>query len=197
MKTVLLNGVILVCLTWTAAAHAQDGFADPAGANAWDRKFVRETSENSRIEQQLGRLAQHRSQNERVKERAQKMASDYAQFTEELTNMPVAVPFLPKSYDKSTRAVETFSGLSTKEFDHNALQELNRYNQETIRLCDRESMRGENSLLKQFALAELPILQSDLDQGQSLFAQMNNKTHEPSEDVVPGATTTQTTQSNP
>jgi hypothetical protein len=127
----------------------------------------------------------------------QKMESDYSQLIEELTNMPAAGLIGPISSPKSSRVVDRLSHLSGNEFDHNALRELDRYNQQTIRQCDHESMHGESSVIKQFALAALPILQSDLDQGQTLYAQLNNKAREPSEAVEPGVSPGQNNQSSP
>jgi predicted outer membrane protein len=171
--------IVLFCVLSTSLLRAQAGFADPSKTSAVDKQFIRETSQNSWIEQQIGFLTQKRSQNDRLRAMGQKMVSDYAQITLELTNIAPAL-YPSGSTTRNTRTLARLARLSGEAFDQIAVRDLNQYLQQTVRQCDRESMRGENSVIKQFALASLPILQSDLDLGLTLYTDMNNRTGEPS-----------------
>ena len=186
MNTILLAIVILACVSQTRQARAQDASTDPAQTGSWDKRFIREAYQNSWIQQHIGQLTQEKSQNDRLKAAGQKIVSDYAQLTRELKNIaPGAGPIPLKLGSRNSRMLDHLAGLSGNDFDRAALRELVRYDGQTIRELDHEALRGENSALKQFALAQLPILQSDLNVGQSLNIQLKSGAREPSDSAAP------------
>ncbi len=158
-----------------AAIFAFAGFVSTADAQFFRtpdaQTFAHKVAAAGQFEIQSSQLALQKSQNDAVKQFAQRMIDDHTKLGEKLRttlqNANMAVPD-----DKLNRVLQwklkQLKGVDGAKFDRLFINDQIRAHKGAVRLLERYARRGGNSALKQFALDALPIIQRHLQMARDL-----------------------------
>lgn len=162
MKSVLFSlglGALMVAST-----------ADAATKHTNDREFSTKASQGGMAEVKLGELAQKKSSNSTVQEFAKQMVKQHSDANSKLEELAKKdnVP-LPGDVSKAQKATyEKLEKLKGAEFDKKYAEIMLKDHKSTIDLFEKESDKGKNGDLKQFAAETLPTLKSHLKMTEEL-----------------------------
>jgi len=150
----------------TTALYAEGPAAAGATVSSRDTEFVRTVCDESFVVQRIGELANHQSENPRVKQIGQKLALDYGNARRQFsaTAETVGVAITPEPPADGSRIIERLRSFSGTGFDKEALPELVKSEQAVLLKIQDESAHGRNPALKQLAASILPALQDDIYQ---------------------------------
>ena len=150
----------------TTALYAEGPAAAGATVSSRDTEFVRTVCDESFVVQRIGELANHQSENPRVKQIGQKLALDYGNARRQFsaTAETVGVAITPEPPADGSRIIERLRSFSATGFDKEALPELVKSEQAVLLKIQDESAHGRNPALKQLAASILPALQDDIYQ---------------------------------
>ncbi len=144
----------------TQARPAQPGAQAPAAAD-----FVNRAAISNMFEVQSSQLAQQKSQNDRVRQFAQRMIQEHTAAGDKLKSTAQGVQgvTVPTSLDQPhQQMVQTLQSASGAGFDRNYIQMQVTAHREAVNLFDQYSQNGDNQQLKQFAQQTLPSLREHL-----------------------------------
>ena len=172
MKKILTLFAILV-----AATFVLNGYITQASNQ--DR-FWAEAAQGGMAEVELGNMALQKSQNEKVRQFAQMIVDDHTKANEELKTLAasknVTLPTDVNTKQKST--MNKLNSMSGTNFDKEFIKTMIKDHENTIRLFERESERGNDADAKAFAAKNLPTLRSHLEMARSLNGDMKNMTRD-------------------
>ena len=142
-----------------------------------DEKFMRDAAEGSVSEIDLGKLAQKKGQNEKVKEFGKRMVEDHTKANQELKqiadrehiNLPTNV------YTKEANIHRRLQKLSGPAFDKAYAETMVQDHQEDVAKFKQEANSGQKGAWQQFAQQTLPTLESHLKEAQQLRASVSNE----------------------
>ena len=161
----------------TTQAPAATGEA--AGAkhtvSAADTRFVKTASEGGLAEVQLSQLALKQSQNDDVRNFAQKMVDDHTKANDQLKEIASKDNLeIPASLDPKHQArIDKMSKLSGPEFDKAYIKDQLKDHEQDVSEFQKEAQNGTDPNVKQFAASTLPTLQEHLNMVKQL---KNNET---------------------
>jgi putative membrane protein len=145
----------------------QDQQVDPYLA---DKDFVRNVTESSATEVQLGRLAQDKASSDAVKELGKKMVEAHTQISQQMkqaaTAMNIQVPADPPR--KAKKAEEKLSKLSGTDFDRAYTKMAADEQKQFVKECEREARNGRVADVKEYAAKNLPAEQERQKQAEEL-----------------------------
>ena len=159
--TSICSTLILCCTAaflWTAEAEMQD------------TDFWTEAAVSSMAEVALSNVALQRSQNDAVKQFAQRMLDDHTKANQELmtaaqakgVTVPTALP------DNRQRDVTDLNEEPGDKFDREYMQMMVKDHEKAVKLFQRQSERGTDADAKALAARLLPTLQEHLTMARSL-----------------------------
>jgi putative membrane protein len=158
MKSLALAAATVVLLGGVAMAQAQTptSRADKAFANTAAAAGLSEVAE--------AKIALDKSSNTDVKNFAQRMVDDHGKANDQLTQIAqkdgMSVPSSPSSRDEAQ--ANKLSGMSGDAFDKAYIRAQVAAHKKAVALFTKESDKGQNSDLKDFATQTLPTLQEHL-----------------------------------
>jgi len=130
--------------------------------------FVNKAAASNLFEIQSSQLAQQKSQNNRVREFAQRMVQDHTTAGDRL-KAAAQGQNVPANLDQPhTSALEQLQGASEPDFDRRYVQQQITGHEETVALFDHFAQSGDPAQLKQFAQQTLPSLREHLQMAQQL-----------------------------
>src|SRR5688572_4130122 len=159
------------CLMMAGAVHAQQDSsaqAQPAGqsqpgakAMDLDKHFMKSVAGGNMFEIQLSQLAQQKSQDEKVKQFAQKMVQDHTKAGEELKQLAqskgVQLPQqLPEMKQEELQIFQTLSGA---EFDQAYKSCMKVGHAKNVAAFEEKSKHAKDAELKAWTAKTLPVLQ--------------------------------------
>ena len=140
-----------------------------------DKHFLKDSSEVVLEAQRLGELAQSRGQSDEVKQLGQKVAQDYGQARQQLSNaaQSAGIAVTPQLTSKAARMVNHLTSLSGPEFDRAIVQELFSCEESGAHQLDLENRDSHNSSLRQLATSIQTAVEPDLWTTTQLKAEFN------------------------
>jgi predicted outer membrane protein/sporulation protein YlmC with PRC-barrel domain len=175
MRTTLLLASLVASTALAAPAMAQTPPAQPAQtaqpqapANISAADFVNRAAIGNMFEIQTSQLAVNRTQNDRIRQFAQRMVDEHTKAGEALKTAATGQT-LPQSLDQSHAGLlQTLQGASGPDFDRRYVRQQVNAHQESVQLYETFARTGDNPQLKTFAQQTLPTLQQHLKAAQEL-----------------------------
>jgi putative membrane protein len=135
-------------------AVPQDLQMDPYAA---DKDFLKNVSESSAVQVQLGKLAQDKASSDSVKEFGKQMVEAHTQTAEHLkeaaAGLKIQVPTEPSR--KARKAEERLSKLSGADFDRTYAKMTADEQRQAVKQFEREAKNGRVPAMKDFAARNL------------------------------------------
>jgi putative membrane protein len=139
-------------------AVPQDMQMDPYAA---DKDFLKNVSESSAVQVQLGKLAQDKSSSDSVKEFGKQMVEAHTQTAQHLkevaAELKIQVPTEPSR--KARKSEERLSRLSGADFDRAYARMTADEQKQAVKQLEREAKNGKVPAMKDFAARNLPAEQ--------------------------------------
>jgi predicted outer membrane protein/sporulation protein YlmC with PRC-barrel domain len=142
------------------ARPAQPGTQAPAAAD-----FVNKAAISNMFEIQSSQLAQQKSQNDRVRQFAQRMVQDHTAATDKLKSTAQGIQgvTVPTSLDQPhQQMMQTLQNSSGAGFDRAYVQMQVTAHRNAVTLFDQYAQNGDNPQFKQFAQQTVPSLREHL-----------------------------------
>jgi len=138
----------------------QDTMQAIRSADTPDKLFLVEAALGSQAEMQLAQLAQQKSQDQQVKQIAQRIIQDHGQMMQQLQNVAqaqnVTLPkSLPAMHQQEARVLQSLDG---KQFDQCFLSAMRCMHAKDLSKFQDVSQIAQNAEVKQFARQQLPTL---------------------------------------
>src|SRR5215212_3821520 len=152
--------------TAPAQPSAQTQTAQPGAPSA--AEFVTKAANSSLFEIQSSQSALQKSQNNQVRDFAQKMIQDHTKASDQLkaAAQGQTVPTAPDA--EHAQMLQQLNGANGGDFDRRYVQLQLTGHQEAVALFDQYAQNGDNPQLKQFAQQALPDLREHLQMAQQL-----------------------------
>jgi putative membrane protein len=133
---------------------------------AADKCFVVMAAIDNEFEIQSGQAAQQKSQNDQVKQIAQKMVDDHTKAKQQLQQVAQQLQVqLPEQLPRMKQAeLQIMSALPADQFDKNYLAHLQAAHAKDVTKFNSVSQLSQNDQVKQFAQQTLPVLQQHAQQ---------------------------------
>jgi putative membrane protein len=166
--------LVLAFLIAAVVGRAADTKSTSAKLSSDDSNFVKEAAQGGLMEVQLGKLAQEKATNEKVKQFGKRMEQDHSKANEELKKIASDKGVqLSNNLDKKHKSkVDKFAKLSGADFDKKYIDDMVSDHKEDINKFQRESEKAKDADLKKFASQSLPTLQEHLQLAESTAQQM-------------------------
>jgi putative membrane protein len=133
-----------------------------------DQKFVREAAQGGLAEVELGKMAAEKGSSQDVKKFGQRMVDDHTKANDELKQIAsqkgIDVPDKMSSKDEKLKG--RLSKMSGDQFDRAYMTEMVKDHKKDVADFTKESDKGKDSEVKQFASKTLPTLKEHLQQAQ-------------------------------
>jgi putative membrane protein len=152
-----------------ALAPAAFGAADP------DASFYKKAAEGGLFEVEAGNQAQTKSNDQRVKDFGNMLASDHTAANEQLKSLAASKGVtLPTSASVGQMAEKTKLDVLTGDtYDKSFIRGQIKAHQQTIALFHKEIGSGQDADAKAFATSTLPTLKKHLKEARAIAAQGN------------------------
>ena len=170
-KSILMKGLVIgLALSLPGglalAAETKAGSAKPTGADA---SFIKEAAQGGMMEVELGKTAQEKASDEKVKEFGKRMEQDHSKANDELKKIALDKGIqLPAGLDKQNEAkVDKLTKLSGANFDRQYMQAMVSDHKQDIKEFQNEASKGKDADVKKFASETLPTLKEHLQLAES------------------------------
>lgn len=162
----------LVIATLTAAAP----LALAAGSSP-DHSFYHSLAEGGMAEVDLGKLAQQKSTNPKVKQFAQMMVTDHSAANAKLDALATSKQAdVPRTLDASHQAEKSkLEALSGSSFDKAYVKSQVKDHEKTVSLLEKEISSGQDADAKAFAQSVLPTVKHHLEAARTLASEEGAK----------------------
>jgi putative membrane protein len=150
-----------------------DAKKDPDNkAERTDRDFVGDMMADGRAEVSLGKLAQQKARNQKVKEFAAMMIRDHQRAGTELKTLASQVDIdmskVDADIDHGKATYERLSTLSGLEFDREYMKSMVEDHKRALKDVEDQADGAENDHIKQWAAKTLPTLKKHLEQAKDI-----------------------------
>jgi putative membrane protein len=144
--------------------------------SAGDRVFVETALKGGLAEVQLGQVALQKSNNEDVKQFAQKMIDDHGQMNDHLKTVGQAIEVkLPDGPSKKDKAnIAKLSALSGDDFDKAYMKDMVKDHKTDLSDFQTEAQAGSNPAVKSFASQGAQIISQHLQMAQQISQKENS-----------------------
>ena len=156
------------------ASSAGVGSAQKSNQVYLDKDFLVHTFTNSHAEVRISELADKHSNNQKVKDFAQKVIKDHKDMNDKLSKMAsdqkIAVVAGTDQATKDT--YDRLSKLNGAEFDREYLKTMVSNHETLVQMLETQSKQGKDANLTDFAKTALPGAQQHLKDARALAAQV-------------------------
>ncbi len=157
-----------------------------ADVSETDKTFVMKASQGGMTEVAAAKVALANSQNEKVKEFAQKMIDDHTKANMELMDLAKTKDLeVPATLDeKHEKMVEKMKGMMGADFDKAYIKDMVKDHKMTVDLFEKEAANGDDSSLKEWASKTLPTLKEHqtmvmaMSEGMGMKDKMDHMDHD-------------------
>jgi|SRR5579875_3759612 len=141
-----------------------------------DAKFAMKAAQGGMAEVQMGQLAAQKASSPDVKAFGQQMVDDHTKANDQLKSVAQQENMtLPTTLDAKDQALYTkLQGMSGADFDKAYVKAMVKDHQEDIKEFQKESDKGKDPQIKNFASQTLPVLQQHLSKIQSIASNMGS-----------------------
>jgi putative membrane protein len=134
-----------------------------------DMTFMTKAAQAGMMEVQLAQLAQQKAASEDVKSYARKLEQDHSTANEQLKKIAQERNVqLPSDLGPHQQHVAKFQNLSGEEFDRAYMKMQVQHHKKDIGEFRKYQTRSMDTDLKEFAAAQMPVLQQHYEQAQQL-----------------------------
>jgi putative membrane protein len=166
---VLATGILL--LTGTFAMGQQDtkgehqketteSTATTSELSKGDRKFIMKAIDGGMAEVEIGKLAQEKASNDKVKEIGRMLVEDHTKAGTQLQQIASQKGVdLPDEQKENEKKIGKLASLSGEEFDREFLKRQYKHHEQDIRQFERTAEKSDDPDLRKFAANTLPTLQ--------------------------------------
>lgn len=152
-----------------AAGHKQPGSEEMVGKT--DRQFMMKAAQGGMMEVQVAQLAQQKAASEDVKEFARKLEQDHSKANDQLKKIAQERGVdLPSDIGQHQQQVAKLQNLSGEEFDRAFMKMQVQHHKKDINEFKKHSNRSMDTNVKEFANAQLPVLQQHYERAQQIAA---------------------------
>ena len=150
-----------------SSSTAQTGSGEMVGKT--DMTFMTKAAQGGMMEVQLAQMAQQKAASDEVKAYARKLEDDHGKANEQLKKIAQERNVqLPSDIGQHQQQVAKFQNLSGEEFDRAYMKMQVQHHKKDIAEFRKYQTRGMDTDLKEFASAQLPLLQQHYEQAQQL-----------------------------
>ena len=177
MTQALLRTLFAVlALTLGLGVYAADRKGkDDNNLSRGDRDFVEKALVDGATEVELGKLAQGKGSSDAVKQFGSRMVTDHSKSGEELKAIVSKLGYAPKNDGPNEKMVKRLTDKSDARFDREYADMMVEDHEKAVKLFRRQSEKGDNPELKQFAGKTLPALEEHLKMARDLKKQTAQK----------------------
>jgi putative membrane protein len=150
-------------------AMAADGKTSSSKLSSGDSNFIKEAAQGGMMEVELGKAAQDKASNEKVKEFGKRMEQDHGKANDELKKIASDKGVqLSSDLDKKHKSnVDKLTKLSGAEFDRQYMRNMVSDHKDDIKKFQNQADKGKDPDLKKFASQTLPTLKEHLQLAES------------------------------
>jgi putative membrane protein len=147
-----------------------------------DLPFLREAASANLMEVTLGRLAQSRGRDTRVKDFGGRMVTDHTNLQQQLTTFTSTsgIGFTPGLTAQQQQDVNRLQSLSGSEFDRAYITMMVQHHQNDVYKFENESRDADAPRVRELATASLPVLRQHLSLAQRVAGLINVQVATPS-----------------
>jgi putative membrane protein len=151
----------------SSTAQAESG----AMVGKTDMTFMTKAAQGGMMEVQLAQMAQQKAASDDVKAYARKLEEDHSKANEQLKKIAQERNVqLPSDIGQHQQQVAKFQNLSGQEFDRAFMKMQVQHHKKDIGEFKKYQTRSMDTDLKEFAAAQMPVLQQHYEQAQQLAA---------------------------
>lgn len=134
-----------------------------------DSDFIKEAAQGGMMEVELGKAAQDKASNEKVKDFAKRMEQDHSKANDELKKIASDKGVqLSSDLDKKHKSkIDKLTKLSGAEFDRQYMRDMVSDHKDDIKKFQNAADKGKDADLKKFASQTLPTLKEHLQLAES------------------------------
>jgi putative membrane protein len=160
-----LKKPIDAALAATLLAFSLGAFAQAKPSRS-DVEFMKKAAAGGTAEVELGKIADQKAANEKVKQFAARMVADHGKANAELGAIASSKGVqLPTEIDKGTRKeADRLQKLAGPEFDRAYMQHMVKDHRMDLKEFRKEAKSGKDAEVKSFAARTLPTLQEHMDE---------------------------------
>ena len=153
-------------LVWAADSKTN---TSSSKLSSGDSDFIKEAAQGGMMEVQLGKAAQDKASNEKVKEFGKRMEQDHSKSNDELKKIASDKGVqLSSDLDKKHKSkMDKLTKLSGAEFDRQYMRDMVSDHKDDIKKFQNEADKGKDADLKKFASQTLPTLKEHLQLAES------------------------------
>lgn len=157
----------------TAGGDVQPMATDPL---AGDKRFIKQASEDSMIEVELGKLAAEKGSSDAVKQFGQRMVDDHGKVGKLVEQLAGAgkIEVATEMPRKGKKAQEKLAKLSGAEFDREYAKTMAKGHKKNVKAYEKQAKSGQIPEVKEFASKVLPSLQEHQKLAQQLEVSTKN-----------------------
>jgi putative membrane protein len=169
LKGVMMKGFIIIVCMIASIVLAAKGFSEKDKLKE-DVRFAATIAEMNMMQIQLGSLALRTASSLEVRELGRKMMEENASANEALRSITlkkdILIPDTPA--EKKEKRYDQLAKLNGIEFDKEYIQDVLRVNRELIKMCRRESEKGQDAELKSWASLRIQSLEHSIERAKLL-----------------------------
>lgn len=134
-----------------------------------DSNFIKEAAQGGMMEVELGKAAQDKASNEKVKDFGKRMEQDHSKANDELKKIASDKGVqLSSDLDKKHKSkMDKLTKLSGAEFDRQYMRDMVSDHKDDVKKFQNEADKGKDADLKKFASQTLPTLKEHLQLAES------------------------------
>jgi putative membrane protein len=162
--------------TGTTQGDQQTGTGTGKSIGSADQQFVQQAASSGMAEVELSNMVAGKSQNEAVKQLAQRIAQDHQQGNQQLQSaVQQANGTMPTDLDESAQDMrDRMSKMSGAALDKAYINHIIEHHQKDIQLYEQEANNGTESGIKSFAQSTLPTLREHLQMAKQTQAKLGS-----------------------
>ena len=158
---------ILTAQNATPSGQATNSPAEMVGKT--DMTFMTKAAQGGMMEIHLAQMAQQKAASENVKSYARKLEEDHSKASEQLKKIAQERSVqLPSDMGEHQKHVAKFQNLSGEEFDRAFMKMQVQHHKKDIGEFRKYQTRSMDTDLKEFAAAQMPVLQQHFEQAQQV-----------------------------
>ena len=146
-----------------------------SGPNPMDKMFVAKAMQGGMAEVQLGQLTLQKSQNEQVKQFAQRMIDDHTKMNDQMKpvaqQLGVSVPNQPSKKDRQTMA--KLQALSGPAYDQAYIKDMIKDHKQDLSEFQTEASSGQDQTVKDAATQGSQVIAQHLQMIQQIAKDQN------------------------
>jgi putative membrane protein len=169
-STLVKSAIIALAMSLPVGlALAADSKTSSSKLSGADSNFIKEAAQGGMMEVELGKAAQDKASNEKVKDFGKRMEQDHSKANDELKKVASDKGVqLSSDLDKKHKStLDKLTKLSGAEFDRQYMRDMVSDHKEDVKKFQNEADKGKDADLKKFASQTLPTLKEHLQLAES------------------------------